>query len=248
MLIDGVDLREVTLAPLRERVVLVPQEGFLFDGTVAGQPALRRAPRRASSEVRLALTELGLLDWADGLPHGVETPVGQRGESLSAGERQLVALTRAYLADPDLLVLDEATSSVDPATEVRIPRALDGLTAAAPRSRSPTGSPPPRRPTRCWSDAGRLVEVGPHARLVAADGPLLRAARRLARARAAPGRPVPGAQSGRVVAPDRPRSTPPWPRASSATPPAWSASSSSSTTPARCSWSAGWTTRLCAVP
>src|SRR6185369_18052989 len=75
-----------------------------------------------------ALAELGLLDWAQGLPHGLATPVGQRGESLSAGERQLVALARAYLADPDLLVLDEATSAVDPATEVRLQRALDGIT------------------------------------------------------------------------------------------------------------------------
>ena len=79
----------------------------------------------------LALTELGLLDWLEGLPHGLHTPVGQRGEQLSAGERQLVALARAYLADPDLLVLDEATSSVDPATEVRIARALEGSPAAA---------------------------------------------------------------------------------------------------------------------
>ena len=83
-------------------------------------------PTRRST---LALTELGLGDWLDGAAGtACDTPVGQRGESLSAGERQLVALARAYLADPDLLVLDEATSAVDPATEVRLQRALDGLT------------------------------------------------------------------------------------------------------------------------
>src|SRR5680860_409723 len=106
---------------------MVPQEGFLFDDTLGaniryGRPSARRA------DVELAVTELGLDDWVDGLPHGLDTQVGQRGESLSAGERQLVALARAYLADPDLLVLDEATSAVDPGTEVRIQRALVGVT------------------------------------------------------------------------------------------------------------------------
>src|SRR4029079_12079608 len=127
VLVDGVDLREVSFASLRERVVLVPQEGFLFEGTILDNLRFSR-PDATVEEVRLALTELGLVDWADGLPHGLDTAVGQRGESLSAGERQLVALTRAYLADPDLLLLDEATSAVDPATEVRIARALESLT------------------------------------------------------------------------------------------------------------------------
>jgi putative ABC transport system ATP-binding protein len=170
VLIDGVDLREVTFASLRERVVLVPQEGFLFEGTVLDNLRFSR-PDASVDEVRLALTELGLLDWADGLPHGIETAVGQRGESLSAGERQLVALTRAYLADPDLLVLDEATSSVDPATEVRIQRALDSLT------RGRTAISIAHRLSTAQAadevlvmDAGRLVERGPSSVLATAGG------------------------------------------------------------------------------
>ena len=78
-------------------------------------------------EIRDSAAALGLADWLDGLPHGLATQVGQRGESLSAGERQLVALLRAHLADPDLLVLDEATSAVDPQLEMRIGRALEHL-------------------------------------------------------------------------------------------------------------------------
>ncbi len=123
------------------------------------------------AQVRLALTELGLLDWADGLPHGLGTDVGQRGESLSAGERQLVSLTRAYLADPDLLVLDEATSSVDPATEVRIQRALDSLTrgrtAISIAHRLSTAE---AADEVLVMDGGRLVERGPSAVLATAGG------------------------------------------------------------------------------
>jgi putative ABC transport system ATP-binding protein len=170
VLIDGVDLRKVTFASLRERVVLVPQEGFLFEGTVLDNLRFG-TPEATVDEVRLALTELGLLDWADGLPHGIDTAVGQRGESLSAGERQLVALTRAYLADPDLLVLDEATSSVDPATEVRIQRALDSLT------RGRTAISIAHRLSTAQAadevlvmDAGRLVERGPSSVLATAGG------------------------------------------------------------------------------
>ena len=104
---------------------MVPQDGFLFDATVAdnvrfGRPdADRRRDRR-----RLRASSAWATGWP-GCPAGVHTPVGERGEALSVGERQLVALARAYVADPDLLVLDEATSAVDPATEVRLQRALD---------------------------------------------------------------------------------------------------------------------------
>jgi ABC-type multidrug transport system fused ATPase/permease subunit len=178
--LDGVDLRDLTFASLRERVVLVPQEGFLFDGTVlenaayglrgsAVEPVETSAATRTA--VEQAFAELGLSDWVADLPDGLDTEVGQRGESLSAGERQLVAIARAYLAQPDLLVLDEATSAVDPATEVRIARALDSLTAG--RS---TITIAHRLSTAEASDLvvvvdeGHVAEVGPHDELAAADG------------------------------------------------------------------------------
>jgi putative ABC transport system ATP-binding protein len=106
---------------------MVPQDGFLFDTTLLENVRYGR-PDASDDDVELALTELGLGDWLAQLPAGLHTPVGERGEALSVGERQLVAVARAYLADPDLLVLDEATSAVDPATEVRLQRALDSLT------------------------------------------------------------------------------------------------------------------------
>ena len=170
VLVDGVDLRELTFASLRERVVMVPQDGFLFEGSIADNVRYGR-PAASDADIELALTELGLLEWLDGLPHRLATDVGQRGEQLSAGERQLVALARAYLADPDLLVLDEATSSVDPGTEVRIARALEGLT------RGRTALTIAHRLSTAEAaddvivfDAGRVVERGRHADLLAQGG------------------------------------------------------------------------------
>ncbi|MEV6981975.1 ABC transporter ATP-binding protein [Sphaerisporangium sp. NPDC051017] len=170
VLVDGVDLRKVRFSSLRERIVMVPQDGFLFDGSLADNIRYGR-PSATDAEITLALTELGLTDWLEGLPAGLETPVGQRGESLSAGERQLVALARAYLADPDLLLLDEATSAVDPATEVRIGRALDGVT----RGRTAV-SIAHRLSTAEVADEvlvfehGRVVQRGPHEELLREDG------------------------------------------------------------------------------
>jgi ATP-binding cassette subfamily B protein len=171
VVVDGVDLRDVRFSSLRERIVMVPQEGFLFDDTLAANIRYGR-PAASDDDVQLALTELGLGDWLDGLPDGLATPVGQRGESMSAGERQLVALARAYLADPDLLVLDEATSAVDPATEVRLARALEGIT------RGRTAVTIAHRLSTAEAadeifvfDDGRLVERGTHAELVGGDGP-----------------------------------------------------------------------------
>jgi putative ABC transport system ATP-binding protein len=170
VLIDGTDLRDVRFSSLRERVVLVPQEGFLFDATLLENIRFGR-PDATDEDVELALTELGLDQWLEGLPQGLRTEVGQRGESLSAGERQLVALARAYLADPDLLVLDEATSAVDPSTEVRLQRALEGLT------RGRTSIAIAHRLSTAEAadevvvvDRGRIVQRGPHRELVRQEG------------------------------------------------------------------------------
>ncbi len=127
VLIGGVDVRDVRFDSLRERVVMVPQEGMLFRGTIAENVRMGN-PRASDAEILAAFERLGLKDWLDELAQGLSTPVGERGGSLSVGERQLVTLVRAAIADPDLLVLDEATSAVDPATEVRINRALNELT------------------------------------------------------------------------------------------------------------------------
>ena len=170
ILLDGVDLRELRFASLRQRVVMVPQEGFLFNDTLLYNVRYGR-PAASDADVELALAELGLTDWVHSLPRGLHSRVGQRGESLSAGERQLVALARAYLADPDLLVLDEATSAVDPGTEVRLQRALNGVTqgrtAVTIAHRMSTAEV---ADMVVVVDAGRIVEIGRHSDLVLADG------------------------------------------------------------------------------
>lgn len=125
--IGGVDVRHVQFDSLRDRVVMVPQEGILFRGTIADNVRMG-LPEASREDLLTAFKELGLADWLSELAQGLDTPVGERGGSLSVGERQLVTLARAAIADPDLLVLDEATSAVDPATEVRINRALNRLT------------------------------------------------------------------------------------------------------------------------
>jgi len=166
----GVDLRDVPFAELRRHVVMVPQEGFLFDATL--RENLRYGRTGATDdELETAFTDLGLADWYAALPQGLDTPVGQRGESLSAGERQLVALVRAALADPAFLVLDEATSAVDPQTELRATRALDtllaGRTSVTIAHRLSTAESADRV---LVFDAGRLVQDGSHAELLAAGG------------------------------------------------------------------------------
>jgi putative ABC transport system ATP-binding protein len=166
ILLDGTPLDRVAFSSLRERVVLVPQEGFLFEGSLGQNIAWARDGATREDAVR-ALEELGLLPWAAGLARGVDTEVGQRGESLSAGERQLVALARAFLADPDLLVLDEATSAVDPATEVRLQEALEnatrGRTSVAIAHRLSTAE---AADLVVVVDAGRVVDVGTHEELL----------------------------------------------------------------------------------
>ncbi|MFG3420685.1 ABC transporter ATP-binding protein [Micromonospora sp. NPDC048063] len=166
VLLSGLPLEQVRFASLRSRVVMVPQDGFLFDATVAENVRFAR-PELTDEQLAAAFTELGLADWLEGLPAGLRTPVGERGEALSVGERQLVALARAYVADPDLLVLDEATSAVDPATEVRLQRTLDAVT------RGRTTLAIAHRLSTAQSadevivvDRGRIVQRGPHDELV----------------------------------------------------------------------------------
>ena len=168
--LDGVDLRSVPFDSLRERVVMVPQEGYLFDSTLLANARYGKLDA-TEEEIRAAAAELGLSDWLDGLPRGLETRVGQRGESLSAGERQLVALVRAHLADPDLLVLDEATSAVDPSLEMRIGRALErlmnGRTSVTIAHRMSTAE---KADEVIVVDAGRIVQRGTHAELLEEGG------------------------------------------------------------------------------
>jgi ATP-binding cassette, subfamily B, bacterial len=166
--LSGVPLRQVRFSSLRSRVVMVPQDGFLFDATVADNVRFGR-PGLDDDDLELAFVELGLTDWVQSLPSGVDTRVGERGEALSVGERQLVALVRAYVADPDLLVLDEATSAVDPATEVRLQRTLDavtrGRTTVAIAHRLSTAQ---SADEVIVVDAGRVVQRGRHEDLVRA--------------------------------------------------------------------------------
>jgi putative ABC transport system ATP-binding protein len=170
VLLGGVPLTELGFDSLRSRVVMVPQDGFLFDSTIAANVRFGRLDA-TDAEITRAFADLGLADWLEQLPEGVHTPVGERGDSLSVGERQLVAIARAYVADPDLLVLDEATSAVDPATEVRLQRALDSLTrgrttlAIAHRLSTAEGAD-----EVLVVDAGVVVQRGPHAELVQQDG------------------------------------------------------------------------------
>jgi putative ABC transport system ATP-binding protein len=170
LLVGGIDLRDITFASLRATLVMVPQDPFLFDTTIAENVRFGR-PVASDAEVRLAFTELGLDAWLDSLSDGLTTAVGERGEHLSSGERQLVALARAYVANPACLILDEATSSVDPATEARLGRALDSLargrTAVTIAHRLSTAA---RADKVLVFDHGHLVEQGTHAELVEHGG------------------------------------------------------------------------------
>jgi putative ABC transport system ATP-binding protein len=168
--VHGLDLRDIQSSSLRSNLVLVPQESFLFATTILENVRFAN-PKASEADVRLAFYELGLDEWLDTLPHGLATQVGQRGDGLSVGERQLVALARAYVANPTCLLLDEATSAVDPGTETRIARALESLsrgrTSITIAHRLSTAE---RSDWVLVLDDGRLVEEGTHEDLIAAGG------------------------------------------------------------------------------
>jgi ABC-type multidrug transport system fused ATPase/permease subunit len=168
--IAGTDVRHIRFDSLRERVVMVPQEGALFRGTIADNVRMGK-PSATETELIATFDRLGLGEWLAELADGINTPVGERGSALSVGERQLVTLVRASIAGPDLLVLDEATSAVDPATEVRISRTLKelatGRTVVTIAHRISTAEKADRV---LVFDRGRVVQDGTHAELVAQGG------------------------------------------------------------------------------
>jgi len=170
VLLDGREIRTLTGRSLHRQMGLVQQQNFLFSGTVLDNIRLGR-PEATEEEVRAAAVRLDCADIFDNLPHGLRTEVGERGSGLSVGERQLVCFARALLADPRLLVLDEATSSVDALTEARVQRALvallRGRTSFVVAHRLSTIR---HADLVLVLDQGRVLERGTHAELLAARG------------------------------------------------------------------------------
>jgi putative ABC transport system ATP-binding protein len=170
ILLAGVDLREVAAESRRESIRMVPQDGFLFDTTI--RENIRYGLEGSTDhDVLASLRSLGLDEWIVSLPDGLETEVGERGDSLSVGERQLVALARAQMASPGLLILDEATSAVDPETERMVGDALErlseGRTTVTIAHRLSTAE---AADSVLVFDRGRVVERGRHAELLAKGG------------------------------------------------------------------------------
>jgi ATP-binding cassette subfamily B protein len=170
ILIGGIQLDQVSGSSRRRAIRMVPQDGFLFDSSVRGN-VLQGREGATDADVDRAFRELGLDQWVSSLAEGLDTQVGQRGEALSVGERQLVALARAHISDPGLLILDEATSAVDPATEARITEALrrlsEGRTTVTIAHRLSTAEQAERI---LVFDAGRIVQDGTHAELIGSPG------------------------------------------------------------------------------
>ncbi len=163
----GIDLREAPLGDLRRRLAFVPQEGHLFSGTIAENISLAQ-PGSSEAEVRTALRAIGALERFESLPDGLATDVRSRGVRLSSGERQLVSLARVAIADPSVIVLDEATSSLDPQTEAAVEQALTavarGRTVITIAHRLSTAE---RADRVAVMEHGRLIEIASHDELVA---------------------------------------------------------------------------------
>ncbi|WP_214103092.1 ABC transporter ATP-binding protein [Acrocarpospora catenulata] len=170
LLIDGRDIRTLDLPGYRRRIGAVPQVPFLFDGTVADNIRYPR-PEASEEEVLAAAAAVGGGDWLDALPHGLRTDVGEGGRALSMGQRQLVALARLLIQDPAIVVLDEATASVDPLTEAQIQEGLDvvlaGRTSIVIAHRLSTIEHVDRI---IVLDHGQIVEEGDHRALLARGG------------------------------------------------------------------------------
>jgi ATP-binding cassette subfamily B protein len=170
VLVDGHNLRDLDPAAYRRQLGYVPQESFLFTGSVRDNVAYGR-PDATDDEIDRVCREVGLSDWLDTLPEGVDTPIAERGRSLSAGQRQLVCLARALLVDPAVLLLDEATATLDLSAEAVVTRAIDvvanGRTSIVIAHRLQTARAADRI---LVVSAGRIIEDGDHDQLLAAGG------------------------------------------------------------------------------